>query len=160
MSSHQHSESDNVPLVTQNVGMSDSMSVALNCRRLDVEAGNALDKCAAAGPSDAAASVEGQDPSHSHSHQMDIRGPMLAFLSASLFGVSPALAKVVVQDMEPLMLAGLMYLGSGLGLLAFMLFKGEPAPPIWGPLLEVSGGPPIAPPWTGRRALPIDTAVL
>lgn len=46
------------------------------------------------------------------------KGPLLALLSALLFGVSPVFAKLLVGEMSPILLAGLLYLGSGLGLLA------------------------------------------
>ncbi len=52
-------------------------------------------------------------------------GQMLAILSAILFGISPALCKLVTGDMPPPLLAGLLYLGSGIGLGVFVLFKGE-----------------------------------
>jgi drug/metabolite transporter (DMT)-like permease len=44
-------------------------------------------------------------------------GAALALLSAALFGASTPLAKGLLQDVDPLMLAGLLYLGSGAGLL-------------------------------------------
>ena len=45
------------------------------------------------------------------------QGPALALLSAALFGASTPLAKLLLRDIDPLMLAGLLYLGSGAGLL-------------------------------------------
>jgi drug/metabolite transporter (DMT)-like permease len=45
-------------------------------------------------------------------------GAGLALLSALLFGASTPLAKLLLRDIDPWMLAGLLYLGSGLGLLA------------------------------------------
>lgn len=45
-------------------------------------------------------------------------GPGLALLSAFLFGASTPLAKVLLRDIDPWMLAGLLYVGSGLGLIA------------------------------------------
>lgn len=45
-------------------------------------------------------------------------GPGLALLSAFLFGTSTPLAKVLLRDIDPWMLAGLLYLGSGVGLIA------------------------------------------
>jgi uncharacterized membrane protein len=48
--------------------------------------------------------------------KMDQTGALIALLSAILFGVSPALAKLVVGEMSPALLAGLLYLGSGFGL--------------------------------------------
>ncbi|MBP2300483.1 DMT family transporter [Azospirillum picis] len=43
-------------------------------------------------------------------------GPAAAILAAMLFGVGTPLAKLLVHDLSPWMLAGLLYLGSGLGL--------------------------------------------
>ena len=45
------------------------------------------------------------------------QGPTLALVSAALFGASTPLAKVLLRDVDPLLLAGLLYLGSGAGLL-------------------------------------------
>lgn len=44
------------------------------------------------------------------------RGGLLAIAAALLFGVSTPAAKAIVGDVQPLLLAGLLYLGSGLGL--------------------------------------------
>ena len=44
------------------------------------------------------------------------RGIICALVAAALFGASTPLAKGLVGDVHPLMLAGLLYLGSGLGL--------------------------------------------
>lgn len=51
-----------------------------------------------------------------------LRGPFFALLSALLFGISPPLAKQLVGEINPQLLAGLLYLGSGagLGLLIFI----------------------------------------
>ena len=49
------------------------------------------------------------------------RGGMMALASAVLFGVSTPAAKVLVGNVRPLMLAGLLYLGSGLGLGLFQM---------------------------------------
>ncbi|MFA6583445.1 MAG: DMT family transporter, partial [Elusimicrobiaceae bacterium] len=57
---------------------------------------------------------------------MKFNGQSLALLSAALFGVSPVLAKSVIGGMSPLLLAGLLYLGSGAGLLLFILIKKKP----------------------------------
>src|SRR5262249_58963041 len=43
-------------------------------------------------------------------------GPILAIGSAVLFGASTPLAKLLLRDVDPWMLAGLLYLGSGAGL--------------------------------------------
>lgn len=48
-------------------------------------------------------------------------GAGLALLSALLFGASTPLAKLLLRDTDPWMLAGLLYLGSGLGLVAVKL---------------------------------------
>jgi drug/metabolite transporter (DMT)-like permease len=52
-------------------------------------------------------------------------GQFLAILSAALFGVSPVLCKLVIGEMSPALLAGLLYLGSGIGLLILLLFQGK-----------------------------------
>lgn len=44
------------------------------------------------------------------------RGGFLAMAAALLFGLSTPAAKLVVGDVHPLLLAGLLYLGSGIGL--------------------------------------------
>ncbi len=49
-------------------------------------------------------------------------GPLLATLSALLFGISPVLCKMVIGEMSPVLLAGLLYLGSGIGL-SFILVR-------------------------------------
>ena len=46
-----------------------------------------------------------------------------ALASAALFGASTPLAKLLVGDVQPLALAGLLYLGSGVGLLAWFLLR-------------------------------------
>jgi drug/metabolite transporter (DMT)-like permease len=52
-------------------------------------------------------------------------GPLLALLSAALFGISPVFAKQLVGEISPLLLAGLLYLGSGLALTGRMAVAGE-----------------------------------
>ena len=44
------------------------------------------------------------------------RGGLLAIAAALLFGLSTPAAKAIVGDVNPLLLAGLLYLGSGIGL--------------------------------------------
>lgn len=51
-----------------------------------------------------------------------IHGPLLATLSAVLFGISPVLCKMVIGEMSPVLMAGLLYLGSGIGL-SFVLIQ-------------------------------------
>ena len=43
-------------------------------------------------------------------------GPLLALASAALFGASTPVAKLMLGVTDPLLLAGLLYLGSGIGL--------------------------------------------
>lgn len=47
------------------------------------------------------------------------RGAACGLAAAVLFGMSPPLAKLLLPDAGPLLIAGLLYLGAGLGLLAF-----------------------------------------
>ena len=47
-----------------------------------------------------------------------------ALLAALLFGASTPLAKLLVADISPVLLAGLLYAGSGLGLVAWLLVRG------------------------------------
>ncbi len=54
-----------------------------------------------------------------------LSGRLLAILSAFLFGISPVLCKLLTGGMPPALLAGLLYLGSGIGLGIFLLFKRE-----------------------------------
>jgi drug/metabolite transporter (DMT)-like permease len=49
-------------------------------------------------------------------HNRFYSGPLLALASAFLFGASPPIAKLLVGITDPLLLAGLLYLGSGAGL--------------------------------------------
>lgn len=51
-------------------------------------------------------------------------GATTAILAAVLFGVSTPLAKLLVHDLSPWMLAGLLYLGSGIGLGLVRLVRG------------------------------------
>ena len=50
-------------------------------------------------------------------------GVLCALLSAVLFGISTPLAKLLVGQIAPLMLAGLLYLGSGFGLLLWFVLR-------------------------------------
>ena len=53
-----------------------------------------------------------------------VGNPVLAALaSAVLFGLSTPLAKVLVAEVPPVALAGLLYLGSGVGLLMWRWWK-------------------------------------
>ena len=55
-----------------------------------------------------------------HDH---IRGILQALAAAALFGLSTPLAKLLVGTIPPLLLAGLLYAGSGLGLSLWMLLR-------------------------------------
>jgi len=54
-----------------------------------------------------------------------MRRPAIAYalLSAALFGASTPLAKLLIGSVDPLLLAGLLYLGSGVGLGAWLLAR-------------------------------------
>lgn len=57
------------------------------------------------------------------------RGALCALLAAVLFGLSPPLAKLLVGRAHPQLLAGLLYLGSGVGLTLILCFRRFRAPP-------------------------------
>jgi drug/metabolite transporter (DMT)-like permease len=67
-------------------------------------------------------------------------GIVSALTSALLFGISTPLAKALVETVSPLLLAGLLYAGSGLGLALVMVVRGLTArrhsPPILPPSVE------------------------
>jgi drug/metabolite transporter (DMT)-like permease len=50
-----------------------------------------------------------------------LKGVLYALLAASLFGVSTPLAKVLLPQVAPILMAGLLYLGSGVGLAGYWL---------------------------------------
>ena len=52
---------------------------------------------------------------------MSLRSASPALAAALLFGASTPLAKLLVGQMPPLLLAGLLYLGSGIGLALLLL---------------------------------------
>lgn len=49
---------------------------------------------------------------------------LLGLLAALFFGVSTPLSKALVYDLNPFLLAGLLYLGAGIGLSAYTLLRG------------------------------------
>lgn len=51
------------------------------------------------------------------------RNVLFALLAAALFGASTPFAKLLVGDMSPVLLAGLLYLGSGIGLTLIRLVR-------------------------------------
>lgn len=67
----------------------------------------------------------------------DRRGEGIAagLASALLFGMSTPLAKVLLGDVSPLMLAGLLYAGSGIGLASILAIRRLGAPAAGGPML-------------------------
>jgi drug/metabolite transporter (DMT)-like permease len=60
---------------------------------------------------------------HEHEHGTSRAGAILALLSALLFGVTTPLAKLLLGDISPWLLAGLLYLGSGGGLFVVALIR-------------------------------------
>jgi drug/metabolite transporter (DMT)-like permease len=56
-------------------------------------------------------------PDHTDGHDLR-RGAALALVAAALFGASTPFAKLLLADVHPWLLAAVLYLGSGLGLLA------------------------------------------
>jgi drug/metabolite transporter (DMT)-like permease len=58
----------------------------------------------------------------------EMRGWLYGAASAALFGVSAPLSKALLPDIPPMMLAGLLYLGAGLGLTIVRQFRGRPWP--------------------------------
>lgn len=57
--------------------------------------------------------------------------PIVAALaSAALFGASTPLAKLLLGELPPLLLAGLLYLGSGLGLAGWLALRRSPGAPV------------------------------
>jgi drug/metabolite transporter (DMT)-like permease len=57
------------------------------------------------------------------------RGGICGLAAAALFGISPPLAKLLLPESGPLLIAGLLYLGAGLGLLTFerLFYRGSGA---------------------------------
>ncbi len=51
-------------------------------------------------------------------------GILLALISAALFGASTPFAKLLLREVDPWLMAGLLYLGAGLGLLLVCLLRG------------------------------------
>ncbi len=53
----------------------------------------------------------------------DWKGPALALTAAALFGASTPFSKILLRELSPQWLAGLLYLGSGVGLALWMLLR-------------------------------------
>ena len=62
---------------------------------------------------------------NSHAHLWP--GVPLALGSAALFGAAPPLCKLLLDSVNPFMLAGLLYLGAGIGLALYRLARGTGA---------------------------------
>jgi drug/metabolite transporter (DMT)-like permease len=50
---------------------------------------------------------------------------LLAILSAALFGIATPLSKLLLDDLNPFLLAGLLYLGASIGLFPIVIYKKE-----------------------------------
>ena len=100
------------------------------------------------------------------------KGPICAVLAAALFGVSTPFAKLLLGEIEPIPLAALLYLGSGLGLLVVGIARRSEGAPMkergldpgdypWLAGATLTGGvlAPIAL-FTGLRVTPAATASL
>ena len=57
-----------------------------------------------------------------------MRGWTFGMASAALFGISTPLSKILLPEIPPVMLAGLLYLGAGLGLTVVGGFLRRPWP--------------------------------
>jgi drug/metabolite transporter (DMT)-like permease len=51
------------------------------------------------------------------------KGASSAIIAACLFGLSAPASKLLLDKISPIFLAGLLYLGAGLGLLAYRFFS-------------------------------------
>ena len=58
-----------------------------------------------------------------HAKKSHRRGPAYALIAAVLFGASTPLAKILLGQLKPILLAALLYLGSGFGLTAWLVFR-------------------------------------
>ncbi|TIT36701.1 MAG: DMT family transporter [Mesorhizobium sp.] len=65
--------------------------------------------------------------SEAQSHWHLWPGVPLALGSAALFGATPPLSKLLLGSVSPFMLAGLLYLGAGIGLALYRLLRGRQA---------------------------------
>src|SRR5947208_1031361 len=52
-----------------------------------------------------------------------VKGVLYALLAALLFGASTPLSKVLLPQVAPVLMAGLLYLGSGVGLAGYWLVR-------------------------------------
>jgi drug/metabolite transporter (DMT)-like permease len=56
-------------------------------------------------------------------HRTDRKGPAYALIAAALFGASTPLAKILLGQTPPILLAALLYLGSGVGLAIWLILR-------------------------------------
>jgi len=71
---------------------------------------------------------------------MQKRPLLYIIVSAALFGISPPVAKVLLDDLDPVVLAGLLYLGAFIGLSLLSAVRG------------ISGNAPEPAPWEGMTS--------
>ncbi len=57
------------------------------------------------------------------SERTDRKGPAYALLAAALFGASTPFAKILLGQTQPILLAALLYLGSGIGLSVWLILR-------------------------------------
>lgn len=60
-------------------------------------------------------------------HHGSRKGIGFALSAACLFGASMPLAKMLLPKVEPVLMAGLLYLGSGIGLAGYVLLRSRNA---------------------------------
>ena len=63
------------------------------------------------------------EPPHAHYSDRMNKGVVYGLASAVLFGMSTPLAKTLVGSIPPLLLAGLLYAGAGVGLLVVLVVR-------------------------------------
>jgi drug/metabolite transporter (DMT)-like permease len=71
---------------------------------------------------------------HNRSYSHLWPGVPLALGSAALFGATPPLSKLLLTTVDPFMLAGLLYLGAGIGLAIYRLWQSRRSAPDEAPL--------------------------
>jgi len=77
-------------------------------------------------------------------NKMPMRGVFYALLASFLFGITTPMAKALLQDTMPILLAGLFYLGSGVGLALCLLLGGKAKLAESGPSLKRADFPWLA----------------
>jgi drug/metabolite transporter (DMT)-like permease len=66
---------------------------------------------------------ESETTTNDYSKESDRKGPAYALAAAALFGASTPLAKILLGQVEPTLLAALLYLGSGFGLTTWLVLR-------------------------------------